>query len=189
MIESPYSSTSAPKRSFGQSLAALPGQYVRVLTRPSVKTFVAEKDKGSWGIIWFQLLLLGALSGLLMILAYRITPPNVSSMVASSGMSASALQNIIAISTAIVEFVFTPISFLFFGGVLYLLARVLGGKGTYREQIYVTVLFGVPMVLLSSLLYLIPGTTTWLPWVPHFYSVVLIILAMIAVHGRKEQGL
>lgn len=47
MAESPYDLTSAQNHRFGQALIALPGQYVKVLTRPSIKAFVEEKEKGN----------------------------------------------------------------------------------------------------------------------------------------------
>ncbi|GER91772.1 hypothetical protein KDW_59340 [Dictyobacter vulcani] len=183
MAESSYEYASKP--GFGQALAALPGQYLKVLTHPGINTFVAEKKKGSWGIVWFQLLLLGILNALIIGVAYVIAPSDLSSVARSTGMSVQDLKNVVVITTAILVFVLTPISFLLSGGVLYLIARIVGGKGTYLQQIYVTLLFGVPLVLLSALLYLIPATNTWLPWLPHLYSVVLMVLAMIAVHSRK----
>jgi hypothetical protein len=50
----------------------------------------------------------------------------------------------------------------------------------------VTLLFGVPLVILSALLSLIPGVGSWLLYGPHIYSLVLIVLALIAVHRRSE---
>ena len=45
-----------------------------------------------------------------------------------------------------------------------------------------SILFGVPLVLLSSLLQLIPATSSWLPYLPHLYSLVLLVLSLMAVH-------
>src|SRR5712692_9891856 len=49
-------SVPVPPLPVGQAVAALPGQYLRVLTRPSSGTFLEEKDKGSWALVWIQLL-------------------------------------------------------------------------------------------------------------------------------------
>jgi hypothetical protein len=49
-------SAPVPPLPVGQAVAALPGQYLRVLTRPSSGTFLEEKDKGSWVLVWIQLL-------------------------------------------------------------------------------------------------------------------------------------
>ena len=47
--------------------------------------------------------------------------------------------------------------------------------------IHPSISFGVPLVLLSSLLELFP-TTSWLPYLPHLYSLVLLVLSLMAVH-------
>jgi hypothetical protein len=49
-------SVPVPPLPVGQAVAALPGQYLRALTRPSSGTFLEEKDKGSWALVWIQLL-------------------------------------------------------------------------------------------------------------------------------------
>ena len=48
--------------------------------------------------------------------------------------------------------------------------------------IHPSILFGVPLVLLSSLLQLITATSSWLPYLPHLYSLVLLVLLLMAVH-------
>lgn len=184
MAESTSGFTPVQNESFGRAVAALPGQYVNVLTHPSIKTLAVEKEKGRWGIVWFQLLLLSVVSALLMVLSYSIAPPDVGSAASSSGISVQSLQAAVVIATAIFTLVLTPITFLLSGGILYLLARVLGGKGTYLEQISVTLLFGVPLVLLSTVLFFLPTTRNWLPWLPHLYSAVLMVLTLLAVHRR-----
>jgi len=92
------------------------------------------------------------------------------------------LQSITIITIVLFQLVLTPVSFLAAGGILYLIARVFGGRGTFLEQIYVTLLFGVPLVILSYLLLLIQATSSWLPYLPHLYSLVLFVLSLIAVH-------
>jgi predicted ATPase len=91
-------------------------------------------------------------------------------------------------STVVLQLALTPVSFLFAGGILYLISRAFGGRGKFVEQIYATLLFGVPLVILSALLSLIPGVGSWLLYLPHIYSLVLIILALIAVHRRSEEN-
>jgi len=66
--------------------------------------------------------------------------------------------------------------------VLYRLARLFKGDGSYLQQVYAMTLFGVPLVLLSSLLRLMPATSSWLPYLPHLYSLVLLVLSLRAVH-------
>jgi hypothetical protein len=84
-------------------------------------------------------------------------------------------------------FVGTPISFFAVGGIVYGLCRIVHGQGTYLHQMYTLVLFGVPMVLLSSILQLIPQTSVWLPWLPHIYSIYLLGCSIIAVHSMRRR--
>jgi hypothetical protein len=173
----------------GEAIRGLPGQYMKVLSRPSVTTFAEEKGKAAWGIIWAQFVGLGIIGAILQSIGLLISPPNFSGVAGGTGgLSYTALLVITIVFLAIFELIGTPVSFLAAGGILFLIARVFGGKGTYREQIYTTLLFGVPLVIASYLLFLIPVAGWWLLYVPHIYSVVLLVLAMMAVHqfGRGK---
>jgi len=171
----------------GQAIRELPGQYLKVLTKPSVRTFVEEKGKASWGIVWAQLIGLSMISAILIAINYLIYPPHVGS-VAGSGLSAATIPLLTILTGVIFTLVLTPVSFLAAGGVIYLIAKVFGGKGRYLTQIYTTLLFGVPLVIVSYLLLLIPVAGSWLSYVPHIYSAVLLILSLIAVHRRIEES-
>ncbi len=166
----------------GQAIRELPGQYIKVLSRPTVTTFREEKGKASWGISWVQLIGLSIISVALQSLGLLISPPALGSIAGTSGMSAASLLTVVIIFLAIFTLVMTPVSFLAAGGIIYLLVKAFGGKGTYRQQIYTTLLFGVPMVILSYLLFLIPGVGAWLLYVPHIYSLVLLIVSLRAIH-------
>lgn len=166
----------------GQAIRELPGQYIKVLTRPSVKTFEEEKSKASWGINWIQFIGLSIIGAVLQSLGLLISPPTLGNMASTAGMSSSALLTSIIVFLAILEIILTPVSFLAAGGILFMIARAFGGKGTFREQIYTTLLFGVPLVIASYLLFLIPAAGVWLLYLPHIYSVVLLFISFRAVH-------
>lgn len=168
--------------SLGQAIRALPGQYIKVLTRPSVRTFEEEKGKAGWGINWVQFLGLGIIGAGLQSLGLLISPPALGNMASTTGMSSSALLTTIIVFLAILDIILTPVSFLAAGGILFIIARVFGGKGTFREQIYTTLLFGVPLVIASYLLFLIPVVGVWLLYLPHIYSFVLLLISFRAVH-------
>jgi len=182
-----YDTTSTMPLPLGQAIRELPGQYLKVLTKPSVRTFVEEKGKASWGIVWAQLIGLSMISAILIAINYLIYPPHVGS-VAGSGLSAATIPLLTILTGVIFTLVLTPVSFLAAGGVIYLIAKVFGGKGRYLTQIYTTLLFGVPLVIVSYLLLLIPVAGSWLSYVPHIYSAVLLILSLIAVHRRIEES-
>lgn len=168
-----------PTHSNPSSMRDLPAQYWRVITRPSVQTFTDAQEKASWGSTWLQLIVLGVLNAVLYVIYFIIAPPQLSSV---PGVSASSIHNIALISVAVGVIMFTPLSFLLSAGVLYTLAHLFKGDGSYLKQVYTLTLIGVPMVLLSSLLLLIPAISNWLPYLPHLYSIVLVVLAIRAIH-------
>src|SRR5215831_11328075 len=75
----------------GQAIRALPAQYLKVITRPSVQSFSAEKGRASWGSTWLQLIALGILSALFSMLAQLIAPPHVGNV---TGVSQATLQTL-----------------------------------------------------------------------------------------------
>jgi hypothetical protein len=181
-LKSNYELQTSLPRPIGQAIRALPGQYFDVLSRPSVATFVKEKGQATWGINWLQFIVLGLIGAVLQSIGLLISPPNFSGVVGTAGMSHATLMTFTIVFLAIVEIILTPISFLAAGGILFLIAKAFGGKGTYLQQIYTTLLFGVPLVIVSYLLFLIPGSGAWLLYVPHVYSLVLLVLSLRAVH-------
>ena len=170
----------------GQAIRELPGQYFKVLTSPSVSRFVEEKGKAHWSIVWIQLMSLAIIDAILQSVSLLISPNSVNSFTGVNNISPSMLQTITIITVVLFQLVLTPVSFLAAGGILYLIARAFGGRGTFLEQIYVTLLFGVPLVILSYLLLLIQATSSWLPYLPHLYSLVLFVLSLIAVHQLSK---
>ncbi len=180
----PYSNDNAPNfahLSTGQAIRGLPGQYFKILTKPSVTRFAEEKGKASWSIVWIQLISLAIIDAILQYVGFLISPPN-SSSIAGTGISPAMLQSITIITVVLLQLVFTPVSFLVAGCILNMIARAFGGRGTFLEQVYTTLLFGVPLVILSYLLLLIPVTSSWLPYLPHLYSLVLFVISLMAVH-------
>jgi hypothetical protein len=165
--------------SLGQSIRALPAQYLKIITRPSVQSFSSERGKARWSSVWFQLFALGILSAILSVLAQLFAPTHVGNV---PGVSPATLQAVTTTLLALFIIVGTPLAFLVAGAVLYWLARLFKGDGSYLQQVYTMTLFGVPLVLLSSLLQLITATSSWLPYLPHLYSLVLLVLLLMAVH-------
>lgn len=165
------------KRSLGAELRSLPQRYLRIVIQPSVSRFEQEKHAASWGSTFLQLITLGVICALLQALAFWIDPSALVGMI--GGMQPGAFMFTNAIGIVII----TPLSFLFSAGVIYLFARLLRGRGAYLQQLYTMTLFGVPIVILSYLLLLLPATSGWLPYLPHLYSLVLMVLALCAVHN------
>ena len=119
------------------------------------------------------------LSALFSMLAQLLAPPHVGNV---PGVSRATLQTVATVLLALFILVGTPLAFLVAGAVLYWLARLFKGDGSYLQQVYTLTLFGVPLVLLSFLLQVLPATSSWLPYLPHLYSLVLLVLSLMAVH-------
>src|SRR5579875_1039154 len=95
MIESSSQPPLAHHSNFKLALLSLPGQYLKVLIHPSVNTFVYEKSRGSWGLVWFQLFMLSGISALLAVLASLLAPPDVNAIARSSGIPPQTLHIIL----------------------------------------------------------------------------------------------
>src|SRR5215469_17200086 len=117
--------------SMGRAIRELPGQYIKVLTRPSVNRFVEEKGKAQWGIVWLQLMCLAIIDAILQSVSLLISPNNTNSLSGVNNISPSMVQTITIITVVLLQLAFTPGSFLAAGGILYLIARVLGGTGRF----------------------------------------------------------
>ena len=175
----PYAASSPTPLPLGEAVRGFPGQYLKVLIRPSVQSFSQEQGKATWRSTWLQLIALGLLNAGFSVLVTLIGPPHLGTV---PGVSPATLQIVTTTLLALFILVGTPLSFLVAGAVLYWLARLFKGDGSYLKQVYTLALFGAPLVLLSSLLQLIPATRSWLPYLPHLYSLVLLVLSLMAVH-------
>jgi len=149
----------------GEAIRQLPGQYVRVLTRPST-AFAEEMGKGSWGIVWIQLI------GLVVIQAVSnfITDSFRNSVSPNLQDPAYVLGQSLGLSIIVV-----PLFFFIWMGILYGLARAFGGQGTFRAQGYTSLLFYIPLSILSAVLtlILIPARA--------FSPVILLVIALVVV--------
>lgn len=165
-----------------QILSSLPSLYLKTMSTPSASFYAEEKRQATWKSIWLQLLVLSVLSVVLLIIGFFITPPNLSAIPATNGIDQKTLLPTLMVSLAIGYFILTPISFFIGMGIFYLCARLLGGQGSYREQFYTALLFGVPTVLAGFILSLIPVAGSMLALLPHIYGFVLFILLIKGVH-------
>ncbi len=171
----------------GEAIRQLPDQYIRVLTRPST-AFAEEMGKGSWGIVWIQLI------GLVVIQA-------VSNFITNSirnSVSPNPQDPAYVLGQSLGQGIIIGLLFFFIWmGILYGLARAFGGQGTFRAQGYTSLLFYIPLSIISAVLALIliparafsPGillvialVVIIIAFVLIVYDIVLQIFATMAVH-------
>lgn len=166
-------------RPLSEEIKELLRQYTNVLTKPGVGTFVAEMGKATWRMVWVQLLGWGIISTILGLLAtlifqgigYRFY----------GYLSPEAIQALSARSASYGGIISVPLGFFIWMGLVYVLAKAFNGQGTFLTQSYTTLLFQVPLGILSSALGLIPYFGL-LGLAVFIYGIVLQIFALMAVH-------
>lgn len=177
-----YTQTSgaAPSRSWSEALKNLPRQYVKVVSALSEATFAQEMPNARWDMVWLQLGVVVVLEMVFLFLVSLLPSLYVfehSSAIPWLNNPFSALLTI-------------PLQFFVEMGLFYLLARAMGGKGTFLAQSYASLLVCVPLtVLLSSFglaLSLIPvaGVVLFvlLSLALSIYQIILQVYVLMAAH-------
>jgi hypothetical protein len=164
------------------AIAALPQRYLRVLTKPAVATYREDIGKGSWSIVWLQLLVWAILDGLLGLLVNMISS-------AQSGAAATASSQVFSLVTSVGLIVIVPLLFFLIVGLLYLLTRGTdaGEQGTFLDLCSAAIQVEAPLGIASKLLALIPVVGRILNSVLSLYGILLIILVVMAVR-RQSAG-
>jgi hypothetical protein len=170
--------TQGALRPLGSVLRALPAQYRHVLQRPSVTAFADELPQAEWRSVWFQLLGWGLISAIVGFISWLIarTPG-----VLTVGSGPTATQVVTPPAPYGGQLLSIPLEFFVGMGLLYLAARLFGGRGTFLAQSYVSVLVHAPLGALISVLAAIPYVSI-LAVVVAIYELILQICAVRAVH-------
>ncbi len=163
----------------GEAIRDLPSQYLKVLTKPGPMTFAEEMGKASWDIIWVQLIAFAIISAILSYLATLISPTFTTATYGS--INIAAYRSIIA-GASFSSVIFIPLVFFIGQGIYYLLAKAFGGQGRFVTQSYTSLLFSVPIGIITGILSLIPIAGGLLGLAVGIYSIVLNIFAIMAVH-------
>lgn len=167
-----------------QAIQQLPGQWWRVISRPSANTFAWEAGKAEWGIILVQLFgyaiivaILGYISSLI---SAGTTAALLSQLNSTSGTvrpTATATPASIFTSLAITVGFFFVVQGIFFG-----LAKAFGGQGSFTAQAYSTLLYQVPLGLAGSLIGLVPVLGGFVALAAWIYEIVLSVFMVMGVH-------
>ncbi len=165
----------------GEAIRQLPNQYIRVLTKPSAATFAAEQGKAAWDIVWVQLLGIAILAGIFVFLVFQLVLP---STMSSSNVPAGTVAVIegLAVGIALAEIILVPLFFFIGVGIYYLIARAFGGQGTFLAQSYSTLLFHIPLGIISFVLGLIPFLGSLIGIAIFIYEIVLGIFMIMSTH-------
>jgi hypothetical protein len=171
--------------------------WLRVLTSPSEATFEAERQKPSatltTALIWMVIAgvvtgVLGYIQSLVMAESMRgaipqmlevldLPPESEAQLVqlsetgAFGNLGAASLGSIISV----------PLGFLIGVGILWLLARLLGGVGEYGRYAYLSATYTAPLTIVSALLGLVPFVGC-LSFILYIYQIVLSYYATKVEH-------
>jgi Yip1-like protein len=194
----------------GQALSELPQQYLKILKKPSARSFIEEQGKAEWGIIWMQLLFIAILALANFLITFSLQNntfstlfKSLNSISANSGnpgaFPAFTSPSLIFISVeAVIVAILTPFVFLAGVGIQFGMAKLFRGQGQYKQQTYNQLLFSIPVQVIMvalSLLSLFVSTLSsnpivlvlvFIPSLASFgisiYSIILNVFAIMATH-------
>jgi hypothetical protein len=172
----------------GEAIRRLPGQYFYVLTNPGASVFAHEQGKAAWDITWVQIMLSSVVAALVGLVKFNTTVLN---WLVHGHVSNGTLELLRAFSSAFAlgYIILAPIFFFIIVGFYHLLARALGGKGTFLAYSYSTLLYTVPISIISGVLGIASSHFNLLsPFISFItsalgiYSLILSICMTIGVH-------
>ncbi len=184
-----YAPPQQAPRPIGQAIQELPNQYVKVLTKPSAQSFAEEMGKADWGMLWIQLLIWALIGTILGLIRAAIGLAGIS-FVSNNTFNPAAITAL-TVSGSTFSFIFVPVFFFILVGIQYLLAQAFQGQGNFLTQSYTTLLFEVPINIVSYLLAFIPIFGGIAGFALSIYGIVLNVFAIMAVHrlsGGKAVG-
>jgi hypothetical protein len=137
-----------------EAVQQLPTQYQKVLTKPSVAAFVEELPKAAWDITWIQLLIYIVIRVVVGLIVGLVVAAVVHASLASNPYSTatSLFSAATTTSSALMQIISVPAGFFIIAGLQYLFAKAFGGQGTFLGQCYTSLLFVVPLGIISSIL-------------------------------------
>jgi hypothetical protein len=165
------------QRTAGNSeLRALPHRWRAVLLRPTISAFDAQQPAARWRITWLSLLILALINGLAVLLLSL--GPGASAGVSSLPIGPTLHLPPYPLPLALAAFAGTFFELPVFSGLLWLSARLFGGRGGYRVQIYLMALFWLPLMALDVLLQLCGPAGSLVGLAARLYALYLCVPAL-----------
>ena len=164
-------------------IGAIWQKWLNVTTKPGVASFARELPTANWRDIWLSLIGLGILSAITGAIAalytgQTITIPRTDGTTTTWHIPAGASW------FAIIS---VPLAFFIGVAILFVVAKLFGGTGTFLEQSYAMALFYVPIQAVIAILGLVPFFGGLATFVLGIYEIVLAVFA-IAASQRLSTG-
>jgi hypothetical protein len=162
----------------------LMGRWRQVLLHPRVSAFDLQRAMASWAAVWLSLALLAVVEALGV--AFAAYGPD-----AASGYSSLPVGPQLHLPQTpllpLAALLGAPAQFFIFTGLLYLVARMFGGRGDFKTQAYLIALFWAPLMIASDVVELIPLpiVAKTLALLLRAYALCLCALALASAHRLR----
>lgn len=143
-------------------------RYKTVLTHPSVATFEAELPTANWQAVWVGVAI--------MAVAWALMSLIVGAEQSSPYSSGPSLGGALGIGVLLV------VAFFFGSGIYHLIAKLLGGTGSFLPYAYAISLVIVPLDTVAGVALIIPVLGALVFLAAGVYSIYLLVLATQAAH-------
>lgn len=144
-------------------------KWYDALTKPK-ETFKKEKKNASLSEAAKNIGLAGLIAGIIQ-------------AIVTLALSTSLFSVVFAAASIVLMPIVSIIAMLIGSGVLYLLAKVFGGKGNFNTQTYLFSLYQAPIILIATLVSFIPVAGIIIGFVIELYALYLLTLALKETHN------
>lgn len=164
-------------------------RMIDILTHPTnIPHYIAHLRGAKWSTIIWLTLGLGILESVATFIGTQLYGSNVGNVPGLGQLSSSGQAGVDAVarlSGSHGNLLTTVVSFFLVSGLYWLLAKLLGGQGSFLESSWLFALISTPIIAASTLLGLIPILGLVAGVVLGIYQVVMTIFAMAAAHRLK----
>lgn len=183
-----YGQPGAPPPTGGSYAYAAPGppqpagmgtiwqKWINVTTRPGVASFAQELPTANWRDIWLSLIGLAILSAITGAIAALYTSQTLT--IPQSDGTTTTVH--IPAGASWLTIITVPLAFFVGVAILFVIAKIFGGTGTFLEQSYAMALYYVPIQGVIALLGLLPVLGGLAAFVLGIYEIVLAVFAIAA---------
>jgi len=173
-----YAYTAPPGRPVPAGLGTIWQKWLNVTTRPSVASFSQELPTANWRDIWITLIGLGVLSAITGAISSLYTTQTYTIPQANGTTTVIRIPAGVSWLTVIT----VPLAFFVGVAILYVVAKIFRGRGTFLEQSYAQALYYVPIQGVIAILGLLPILGGLAALVLGIYEIVLSVFAIAASH-------
>jgi hypothetical protein len=170
------------------SLANLLGRWQAVLLHPGMEQMDAQRQGSNWPTIWYSLLGLALVQAIVAVFQ-RVEVLSWNTLASSPQfvqyLRSIGVRNVAQLNpgtSALEAFIGAFIGFFLMAGLVYLVAKALGGTGSFLEHTYLLALIYVPLEIIASVAGLIPVLGGLIGAAAAIYMIVLVVMAISSAH-------